>query len=262
MKKFCLFAASAALLALMAACTGEPKLQTEKWEDEAFAPLMDSLDVGYSFGASVEYVTGGVSAAVADKMNTAIVKDLFNADGKDVAAAGEVYKNGLLGGYQAEVEEFFGEHTPEEIKETSWMYNWSNSIGGEFAKGCAKRHLLSYMVSMSDYTGGAHGMYGVNYLVFDTTTGEVVKEADLFAEGYEQKLAELLWQHRFDGMEDLDEWEDPDELFYAEIGPNGNFEVTEEGLEYVYNPYEIAPYAAGLITIPVSWKELEPILRK
>ena len=262
MKQFFLAAASAALLSLLAACTAEPEIQIETWEDEAFAPLQEGLDVGYSLGASVEYVAGGVDAGVAEKMNTAIVRHLFSAEGHDIPAAAEAYRSGLMENYRDEVEESFGEHSPEEIKENAWMYNWTDSVSGEFASGCAKRHLRSYMASTSCYLGGAHGMYGITYLVFDMQTGRVVSEADLFVEGYEVKLAQLLWEHRFDGMEDLEEMDDPDEIFYAEIRPNGNFAVTEEGVEYVYNPYEIAPYVVGLVTIPVSWKELGPILRK
>ena len=52
--------------------------------------------------------------------------------------------------------------------------------------------------------------------------------------------------------------------FYEAVQDKQTYNVAfgEDGIDVVFGEYEIAPYAAGLITIPVSWKELEPILRK
>ena len=51
-------------------------------------------------------------------------------------------------------------------------------------------------------------------------------------------------------------------LFVREIEPNGNFRVSEEGVTYIYNQYEIAPYVMGAIQVTVPWNELEGIYIK
>ena len=43
--------------------------------------------------------------------------------------------------------------------------------------------------------------------------------------------------------------------------PNNNFAITRDGLIYYFNPYEIAPYVAGIIQVRVPYEELRLILR-
>ena len=45
-------------------------------------------------------------------------------------------------------------------------------------------------------------------------------------------------------------------LFVKDIEPNGNFKVSDEGVIYIYGPYEIGPYYLGSIEVTVPWEEL------
>ena len=45
------------------------------------------------------------------------------------------------------------------------------------------------------------------------------------------------------------------------LGPNGLYELTKEGVTWYYQPYDIAPYYLGVISITVPWKELKPYIR-
>ena len=94
--------------------------------------------------------------------------------------------------------------------------------------------------------------------MFDLTTGEIVTEADLFAEGYEEAVADLLAASLEVYLADIDE--DP-EMMFSMPEPNDNFAVSEEGITWTYNPYEIAPYSMGIIDLTVSWADLKPYLR-
>ena len=46
------------------------------------------------------------------------------------------------------------------------------------------------------------------------------------------------------------------------VGPNGNYEVTKDGVTWYYQPYDIAPYDLGVISVTVPWKELKPYVLK
>ena len=260
MKKCLLFAALAAALTLVFACTQEIKLQTETWTDQTEEPLGQGIDASFTYTAAVDYLTGGVSKSLIDKINAVIVEHVFYDEGCDVPAAGAMARDRAVESYKNDVQEFLAES--ENPSDHSWMYNWSSEIEGVFGTACKERALQTYVVSGSDYQGGAHGMFGTVCYVIDLKTGTVVEEKDLFAEGYESTLAELLFKHRMDDMEESTDVEDPDDIFYAEIGPNNNFSVDEDGITYYYSPYEIAPYVFGVITIPVPWEELRPILRQ
>ena len=54
--------------------------------------------------------------------------------------------------------------------------------------------------------------------------------------------------------------DDPEMLFSAPE-PNGNFSVSDTHVTWIYNPYEIAPYAMGSIELSVSWNDLKPYLK-
>ena len=250
-KYFSIILLSAAAL-LLAACTQELKTKTVSLEKSIPA---ENIDASCEISCSFEYVTGGVSREIMDKINGSIVANhiLFEeADGcTDVETASQRWVEQMENGYGGEG----GEDVDEE---DAWMYNFEFSRSGEFSGACKSRHLQTYTGTDYDYTGGAHGYTGIGHDVFDLTTGEIVAEADLFAEDYEEPVADLLAASLEVYLADIDE--DPDMMF-SMPEPNGNFSVSEEGITWTYNPYEIAPYSMGIIDLTVSWADLKPYLR-
>ena len=127
-----------------------------------------------------------------------------------------------------------------------------------------KLNLISYTVSFSTYTGGAHGAAAFNNHVLNLETGDLITESDLFVANYQDLLAEML----VDALVKDFEVEAPKDLenigFFSveEIFPNGNFLVTEHGLTYTFNQYEIAAYVVGPINVLLPYDELEIILKR
>ena len=254
MKTLRIFTAAAAALLLLAGCTHEMK--TARVSDEGEEPLMEGSEVSMNYSYNIEYISGGVSEEVKNKINNFIIRSEIlydeNETGTDVPEACARWAQARIDGYKSDVEDFIDEYDEDQ----SWMFNWEFDINGGFQGACESRNLQSYCMSSTDYTGGAHGMYGESYTVFDMKTGEVVKEQDLFIDDYEEDLAVLIGESLYD---DLDEetWD----AIYEEPAPNGNFFVDETGVTWVYNPYEIAPYAMGAIPVTVTWDNLKPYLR-
>ena len=250
-KNFSLFLLSAAVI-MLAACTHE--LQTKTIELEKSVPA-ENIDASCEISCSFEYVTGGVSREIMDKINGSIVANhiLFEeADGStDVVEACKTWVEQMENSYSGEG----GEDVDEE---DAWMYNFEVSRSGEFNLACKSRHLQTFTGTDYDYTGGAHGYTGIGHDVFDMTTGEIVTEADLFVEDYEEAVADLLAASLEVYLADMDE--DPDMMF-SMPEPNGNFAVSEEGITWTYNPYEIAPYSMGIIDLTVTWEDLKPYLK-
>jgi hypothetical protein len=46
-----------------------------------------------------------------------------------------------------------------------------------------------------------------------------------------------------------------------EVVPNGNFGLFEEGVEWLYQPYEVGPYALGIVSATIPWNQLTPYLK-
>ncbi len=123
--------------------------------------------------------------------------------------------------------------------------------------------IFSYGMEQYVYTGGAHGVSNRYFYNYDLQNGTLLKEEDIFIEGYEETLADIL---RHNLVAQNPETQVLDDLYQTEydvekIVPNNNFYYTEDGIIYVFNPYEIAPYAYGETEIMISNAELQPLLQ-
>ena len=244
------FSLIAALLVLAVACSRELTYKTVDLEDSV---ELAGIDAGCEVSCSFDYVTGGVSDAVKDRINAAIIANhvLFDvADGRtDVPAACRQWVAEQLGEFS--VDESYDE-------ENAMLFHFEFRREGRFTTACKSRHLQTYSATYSDYTGGAHGMYGVINNVFDLDSGEVVTLQDLFAADYREGVTALLKQ----SLETyLAENEAEEDMVFGQPAPCDNFSVSEEGVSWTYNPYEIAPYAVGAIELTVSWADLKPYLK-
>lgn len=122
--------------------------------------------------------------------------------------------------------------------------------------------IWSYGIDIYEYTGGAHGN---NYLIiqnYDLSAQGLVTEEDLFRPDYFEPLHKLLVSALIEQTEEASTEQELKKLGYSieDIVPNDNFSVSAEGITYVYNPYEIAPYAMGRTHIFLPWDTIQNLL--
>ena len=114
---------------------------------------------------------------------------------------------------------------------------------------------LTLKFDYNEYTGGAHGMYGTNYIVFDREKNNVVSLEDIYkAEEIInlQQKAENIFRKQ-EGLSENDDYAD----YFFENGKfylSKNFALSKEGLVFHYGLYEIKPYVEGVteIMVPVE----------
>ncbi|KGN86446.1 RsiV family protein [Porphyromonas gulae] len=124
--------------------------------------------------------------------------------------------------------------------------------------------LLVYEIEAFKYMGGSHGYGDVAYLNLDLRTGKQILLEDIVAQGKDAALTDLLWKQLMadQGVSSL---ESLNEMGYGTLGdlyPTDNFGISERGITFLYNEYEIAPYAMGPIQITLSFDSLAPILKE
>ena len=105
--------------------------------------------------------------------------------------------------------------------------------------------------------GAAHGMYSVDYLTIDKTSGNAIHIADLVVD------TNLLCEAIARAIQDLDVNKDSRECLFDEFRDAdrmpmpGNFIVdsARNNITVVYGLYEIAPYACGIqsVVLPIFW---------
>lgn len=108
------------------------------------------------------------------------------------------------------------------------------------------------------YSGGAHGNYGVYYTTYDLKTGDSITLKSIFLPNSIQKISNIIVaETRVDSLEFTDDY-----FFDRDsIQATDNFVLDKDKITFVYNPYEIACYAVGVVSIPVSYKKLSPYLQ-
>jgi hypothetical protein len=127
--------------------------------------------------------------------------------------------------------------------------------------------LLSIETTTYEYMCGAHGLPGVSIAVYDGDSGRRLRVSD-FVDGGRAALLPVAEEH-FRRQLDIGPTTPWAKTNYAfpegfELPRNGdevNFFASPEGLHFVYNVYEIAPYVGGQIEFMVPWEAVEDKLR-
>lgn len=232
------------LIVTALAVIGCESMRTDVYTDDMAMPAAEGSADSLLMSISLEYVKAGSPAAKA--VNQAILSgalDFENWEGAfaDAAAA---YRENLI-------DEYLTENSGEQT------VSWEDRITGSF--GSSFKGWKNYVLTYYSYKGGPHGIQTVSPIVFDKD-GNIVTEDSLFADGWREPVAGILRQAVVSAMEK----EDPElvELVEEElIVPNGNFSVSDSGMEWIFQPYEVGPYALGIVSATLSWKQLKPYLK-
>lgn len=127
-----------------------------------------------------------------------------------------------------------------------------------------KNDIISYTVNFENYTGGAHGAHSFTNHVINLKTGNPIAEEDIFIDGYQEDLAQILIDRiaKQNSLDDVKELENIGFFSIDEIFPNGNFLIDDNGITYTYNEYEIAAYVVGATNVHLPYEEIQHLLKK
>ena len=237
----------AAMLVLAAGCG----LKTATYSDEQATPLGEGQTDSLLQSISIEYPVRGAKEEVLAKMEESILNAAFDMEELPgtVEETATRYADNLK-------DEYFNENEGKEGM--AGTFTWEDHVNGYFS-GRYKQY-ESYMVEVYSDRGGAHGINTMTPVVFDRKTGDVVPEEVFFADGYREPVAALLQAHLPEALEGDQEalaaFSDP-----GLVVPNGVYEVAKDGVTWYYQPYVIAPFSVGVISITVPWNELKPDIR-
>ena len=123
---------------------------------------------------------------------------------------------------------------------------------------------INYTVSREEYYGGAHPNTYHNILNFDPKTGHEIAFYDIFKEGCEDILTAMLIEElmNYAQVSDMDELHEKGFLFIdTEMFISQNFILGKDGITFLYNRYEIAPYAMGDIKLTLDYTTLKDIMK-
>lgn len=134
---------------------------------------------------------------------------------------------------------------------TAWFIHKNLSITG------LQNNLLSWKNEVTMYTGGANAYYNVNLSVYDVNNAnkvsfeEIIKKSKLgefliFAESQFKEDKGIL---KNQSVKDAGYWFKNDKFYLPD-----NFNMTDSGLIFFYNLYEIAPRSEGVTDLFIPTK--------
>ena len=237
------------LLLLAAGC----QLKTASYSDDQAIPLQEGGADSLIISVYLDYPVKGTGEEALAAITSGILNTAFDLED---LAPGTVEETALQ--YEDNLkDQYFNEN--EGTGTEGMVRTWEDRINGYFSG--RYKAFESYMVEYYGFRGGAHGINTMTPVVFDRKTGLSVGEEEFFADGYREPVGALIRAHLPEALEEDEE--SLAALFEPDlVGPNGNYEVSKDGVTWYYQPYDIAPYYLGVISVFVPWKELKPYIRK
>jgi hypothetical protein len=128
---------------------------------------------------------------------------------------------------------------------------WEVQIDGELL--FQSYEIISIAITSYMNTGGAHGITNISFINFDAATGKRIPNDKLFKN--EAAFKDAAQPYFEAALKEDDIIFDPDNFkLPANIGYN------EEGIIFLYNTYEIAPYSTGIIDFTIPIDKVSPFL--
>lgn len=217
-----------------------------------YAPNSPSMKIN----VVLEPLTLDNSTATARAINS-ISYAITGTESDNLSDAIEIYRNKLVSEYEELRADYI--NTRANNEEPFWL-NHHYNVKGVCEKGY--RGYKNYILDYDEYEGGAHGYYYTTVHTFDPTDGHEVTLDEIMKEGYEEQLLHaivtgLISYSKANGITELDRLQSyTDDLFISK-----NAVLHDKYITFIYNPYEIASYAAGQIKVDITYEELKDILK-
>ncbi len=122
--------------------------------------------------------------------------------------------------------------------------------------------LLSFKLLSNSYLGGAHSNPTTKGVTFDLVNEQVLNFDNIYINDKKivnSKINFLIEKYIYDN--NLTNKLFPFEKGKLPLPYENNFFLTPKEITYIYNPYEIAPYATGILYIPIKFEQLDTILK-
>lgn len=260
------FPALLAVGLLTYACKEKPKteadaltLHSSSLTDEA--QLKTSADkLSLSLSVSIDYPAAFPNPDVLNNVRRTMLQDYFH----ETDSVFQTPK-AVLDAYVEDYKKFFyeSESTYADIEDEEGMYRsdpWY--IHQKTIIRYNKDYLFSYTVSTDRYSGGAHGEKRYVNTVISLKTGKKITEDDLFTEKAKAFVVtmivdKIMKQNKLNSVDELIE------IGFMDLSDLSlkNFYLTDKGLTYTYNEYEIAGYAVGTTEVFLDFNSLSSYLK-
>ena len=258
---------------LLSGCNGQKQIDSETvktvkveeqahLQDDTVSPAC-KITIDYSYLAESD-----AADSIAQRINRTIQAHVLGKEyiRMNPEVAVDSFKNTYINNYRKDVNEFYQEDikngTPKD--ELPTWYNYEYGLTTHFSEG--KEGILNFIVETFEYTGGAHPNSWNKWMNFEKNTGKLLALKDVFMAGSEKPMSDMLLEELITEMatrlEDssitsLEGLQNAGILNSTNMYVPDNFLLEKEKVSFLYNKYDIAPYAVGVITLSLPYTSVE-----
>lgn len=171
------------------------------------------------------------------------------------------YKKNLLPYYEADLKKGLKKD------ELPPWYNYQYNITSELS--LARDSIYNYTVTNYQFTGGAHPNTFSSWTNINAHSGKILKKTDVFTEQSDKAIIKLIGKHLLtevnkrletDSITSIQGLWDNGILLNVDLYVPENFLITDQGIKFLYNRYDIAPYFMGDFQLTVPYAEIENLM--
>jgi hypothetical protein len=264
---------------LTASCTHRQQisdLTVEHCLVDTVAPLQTSANapacsvkVDFCFLAPSTETSG--SDSVFHAINTSVVAQLLGEDyaSLPVGDAVNLFKTNYLNDYRQDMQEMYAADLKNQVAENelpSW-YNRSFELKTEMSAG--RKGILCTTADIYEFAGGAHPNSWVIWMNHRLTDGHLLTTDEVFLPTLQDELSARLleallpWARKTLDNKDIATIADLQNeglLLTSQLYVPENFLLGEDEVKFIYNRYDIAPYALGAIELSLPYKQVEDLM--
>ncbi|MBQ8989920.1 MAG: DUF3298 domain-containing protein [Prevotella sp.] len=192
-------------------------------------------------------------------INATVMKRLLDREEATMKLAADAFAEDYTSTYKTTMLPLYNQDRADTTKRAWYQYHYI--IDSSTQKG--SKGTVVYLATVDYYEGGAHGINQLLTLNFEAKTGRLLTLSDIFVPGYEQSLKNVLFKalKAKTACGTLTALHEKGYLNSMDIFPSENFILGEETITFVYNPYEIAPYALGSTELIIPFSDIEKLLK-
>lgn len=206
----------------------------------------------------VLYVKG--EGQKAKLMNDTISQWLFNIKGVTIHQAVDSFVNMRGKNYIADFTDLYKQDKANNATPGGW-YQAHYDLKTHTEQNADT--IINYIAEQDTYDGGAHGLFIKSVMNFSTKSGKLVTLDNVLLPGYKTRLNEILLEKllKQTHSKDTDELRSKGYLYSMDMCPSQFYLINSKGITFIYNQYEIAPYAVGITELKLTWDELKDVAK-
>ena len=167
----------------------------------------------------------------------------------------------MLVRYEREYYDQFEKQAGELYKKYHRVFNWEKMITMSVVFNSNYLVTLEYL--RYAYSGGSHGMTNTSYDVINLRDGSLIGYRDVFKDVAGDSLTSLITNQIKKEYNIAKGVSLKKAGFFTDsVAPNRNIYVNGNGVGFVYNSYEIAPFSQGTISVFLPFNKIKGLIKK